>query len=214
MYTSDTKTKISISKEELSKLPTMVYPAAVTVVEDAGTARTALRALNREQIVGFDTETRPTFRKGQTHNVALLQLSTHERCFLFRLNKIGMSAELREFLENPDITKIGLSVHDDFNALHRSCEVNCQGFVDLQNYVKPFGISDISLQKIYAIIFGERISKSQRLTNWEAETLSPGQQAYAALDAWACLKIYDHLRDGEFHPEESPYAKTAETETK
>ncbi|MDE6310583.1 MAG: 3'-5' exonuclease domain-containing protein 2 [Muribaculaceae bacterium] len=214
MYTSDTKTKISISKEELSKLPTMVYPAEVTVVEDAGTARTALRALNREHIVGFDTETRPTFRKGQTHNVALLQLSTRERCFLFRLNKIGMSTELREFLENPDITKIGLSVHDDFNALHRSCEVDCQGFVDLQNYVKPFGISDISLQKIYAIIFGERISKSQRLTNWEADTLSPGQQAYAALDAWACLKIYDYLRDGDFHPEASPYAKSPETDTK
>lgn len=214
MYTSDPKLKISISKEELSKLPTMVYPAEVTVVEDAATARTALRVLNRESIVGFDTETRPAFRKGQTHKVALMQLSTRERCFLFRLNKIGICLELKDFLENPAITKIGLSIHDDFNALHRSSEVNCQGFVDLQNYVKPFGISDISLQKIYAIIFGERISKSQRLTNWEADKLTPGQQAYAALDAWACLKIYDYLKAGEFHPADSPYAKPEEAEEK
>ena len=134
-----------------------------------------------------------------------MQISTLDRCFLFRLNKIGISDELKAFLENPGITKIGLSIHDDFNALHRSSEVACKGFIDLQQYVKPFGITDISLQKIYAIIFGERISKSQRLTNWEADTLTPGQQSYAALDAWACLKIYEHLRDGGFHPAESPY---------
>lgn len=199
------KLNISISKDELSQLPTMVYPAEVTVVEDAGTARTAVRALNKEKIVGFDTETRPSFKKGQRHNVALMQISTLDRCFLFRLNKIGISDELKAFLENPGITKIGLSIHDDFNALHRSSEVACKGFIDLQQYVKPFGITDISLQKIYAIIFGERISKSQRLTNWEADTLTPGQQSYAALDAWACLKIYEHLRDGGFHPAESPY---------
>lgn len=199
------KLNISISKDELSQLPTMVYPAEVTVVEDAGTARTAVRALNKEKIVGFDTETRPSFKKGQRHNVALMQISTLDRCFLFRLNKIGISDELKAFLENPGITKIGLSIHDDFNALHRSSEVACKGFIDLQQYVKPFGITDISLQKIYAIIFGERISKSQRLTNWEADTLTPGQQSYAALDAWACLKIYEHLRDGGFKPAESPY---------
>ena len=199
------KLNISISKDELSQLPTMVYPAEVTVVEDAGTARTAVRALNKEKIVGFDTETRPSFKKGQRHNVALMQISTLDCCFLFRLNKIGISDELKAFLENPGITKIGLSIHDDFNALHRSSEVACNGFIDLPQYVKPFGITDISLQKIYAIIFGERISKSQRLTNWEADTLTPGQQSYAALDAWACLKIYEHLRDGGFHPAEIPY---------
>lgn len=183
----------------------MVYPAEVTLVDDPATARTAVRALNKEKIVGFDTETRPAFRKGQRHNVALMQISTHERCFLFRLNKIGISEELRVFLENPDIIKIGLSIHDDFNALHRNSEIACQGFIDLQQYVKPFGITDISLQKIYAILFGERISKSQRLTNWEADILTPSQQAYAALDAWACLKIYDCLRSGEFEPAASPY---------
>lgn len=209
MTTPNANHTISISKEQLAVLPTMIYPAEVTVVDDPGIARTAVRALSRERIVGFDTETRPSFRKGQRHNVALMQISTHERCFLFRLNKIGISDGLKQFLENPGITKIGLSIHDDFNALHRNCEVACQGFIDLQQYVKAFGITDISLQKIYAIIFGERISKSQRLTNWEADTLTPGQQAYAALDAWACLKIYDHLRNNKFHPADSPYIHEA-----
>lgn len=198
---------ISISKEELAGLPTKVYPAEVTVIDNAGDARTACRVLAKERIVGFDTETKPSFRKGQMHKVALMQISTHERCFLFRLNKIGMCQELKDFLSNEQISKIGLSVHDDFTALHRAFEVECRGFVDLQQFVRPFGITDISLQKIYAIVFGSRISKSQRLTNWEAPELTPGQQAYAALDAWACLELYEYLRNGLFHPEESPYRK-------
>ena len=84
-------------------------------------------------------------------------------------------------------------------------ELDPQGFIDLQEYVKYFHISDISLQKIYAIIFGERISKTQRLTNWEAPTLTEAQQTYAAIDAWACLRLYRRLRSGNFHPDESPY---------
>ena len=151
-------------------------------------------------MVGFDTETRPAFKKGQKHKVALMQISTVDRCYLFRLNKIGMSEELKAFLENPDVLKIGLSVHDDFTVLRRSSELDPKGFVDLQDMVKNFEITDISLQKIYAIIFGERISKSQRLTNWEADSLSEAQQAYAALDAWACLKIYNYLNAGKFVP--------------
>ena len=196
---------MSIGKEDLSALPTMTYPGAITVVDSAAVAHSALRVLSAETAVGFDTETRPSFRKGQVHKVALMQISTAERCFLFRLNKIGICAELKAFLENPAVTKIGLSVHDDFNVLRRSGDINPAGFIDLQKMVKQFDITDISLQKIYAIIFGERISKSQRLTNWEADTLSDAQQAYAALDAWACLKIYTYLKDGRFDPLTSPY---------
>lgn len=202
---STPEANISITKDQLAALPLMVYPAEITVVDTASLARSALRVLNREKEVGFDTETRPNFRKGSHHKVALMQISTHERCFLFRLNQIGMCNELKDFLANPAITKIGLSVHDDFNAIQRSYEVECQGFVDIQKMVRDYGICDISLQKIYAIVFGERISKSQRLTNWEAPELTPGQQAYAALDAWACLKIYDHLVSGGFDPSASPY---------
>lgn len=196
---------ISIDKETVAGMPTLTYPAEITLVDNATVAHKALRALAQETAVGFDTETRPSFRKGCVHKVALMQISTDRRCFLFRLNKIGICAELKAFLENPDIMKIGLSVHDDFNVMRRSGEINPQGFVDLQNMVREYDITDISLQKIYAIIFGERISKSQRLTNWEADTLTPAQQAYAALDAWACLKIYHYLSQGCFVPENSPY---------
>lgn len=196
---------ISISKERLAEMPVLSYPGAITVVDSAAVAHSALRVLAKESAVGFDTETRPSFRKGQVHKAALMQISTADRCFLFRLNKIGICAELKSFLENPAIMKIGLSVHDDFNVLRRTCELDPQGFIDLQHLVKDYDITDISLQKIYAIIFGERISKSQRLTNWEADNLSDAQQAYAALDAWACLKIYNYLKDGHFNPKDSPY---------
>ncbi len=201
--------EINISKDALSQMPVITYPAAISLIDSAAEAHAALRALLKEKIVGFDTETRPSFRKGCVHKVALMQISTMERCFLFRLNKIGICAQLKDFLENPDITKIGLSVRDDFSVLRRSGDIEPKGFIDLQSYVKDFGITDISLQKIYGIVFGERISKTQRLTNWEADTLTPAQQAYAALDAWACLKLYIHLRDGCFDSLASPFRHEA-----
>ena len=176
------------------------------MVDTPEMARVALRELTRARVVGFDTETRPSFHRGRTHKVALMQLSTDEHCFLFRLNKIGIPQSLRHFLEDPEVIKIGLSVHDDFAVMRRIVEdLQPQGFVDLQDYVKFFNIHDISLQKIYAIIFGEKISKNQRLTNWEAETLTGPQQVYAATDAWACLKLYRYLRRGMYDPDASPY---------
>jgi ribonuclease D len=205
----ETELSIAITKEQLAAMPVVEYPGgieAVTVVDTAAKAKMALRALNKCTHIGFDTETKPTFQRGgRQHKVALLQLSDGERCFLFRLNKDGIFELARPLLENPDIIKVGLSVHDDFNSLRRRGEINPAGFLDLQDYARTFHIADISLQKIYAIIFGERISKSQRLTNWEAETLTEQQQIYAAIDAWACLKLYRYLRSGLFHPAESPY---------
>lgn len=197
--------EINISKEAIAGMPVLTCPVAISLIDSAAEAHAAIRALNKEKIVGFDTETRPSFRKGCTHPVALMQISTMDRCFLFRLNKIGICAQLKEFLENPAILKIGLSVHDDFKVIGRSVAINPGGFIDLQSYVRDFGIKDLSLQKIYAIVFGERMSKAQRLTNWEADTLSEAQQAYAAIDAWACLKLYLHLRDGCFDATASPY---------
>lgn len=196
---------ISIDKETVAVMPTLEYGGEISVIDTAELAHSALRELVQIPIVGFDTETRPSFRKGCVHKVALMQIYDGERCYLFRLNKIGICAELKAFLENPDIIKIGLSVHDDFNVMRRSGNIEPQGFIDIQNMVKEFDITDISLQKIYAILFGERISKSQRLTNWEAAELSPAQQAYASIDAMACLKIYRYLSSGEFDPLRSPY---------
>lgn len=207
---NDKKYIISIPKEVITELPIVSYPGKITLVDSAAVAHSALRVLACEKVVGFDTETRPSFRKGRVHQAALMQISTAERCFLFRLNKIGICAELKKFLENPDIIKVGLSVHDDFNVLRRTEAIEPKGFVDLQQMVKDYTIADISLQKIYAIIFGERISKTQRLTNWEADTLTEAQQAYAALDAWACLKIYEYLREGRFDIEGSPYRHAVE----
>lgn len=197
---------IAISKETVAEMPVVTFPGTITVVDTPEKARMALRELSRARVVGFDTETRPSFHRGRTHNVALMQLSTDDHCFLLRLNIIGMSVYLRRFLEDPEIIKIGLSVHDDFSVMRRMVDdLDPQGFIDLQEYVKYFHINDISLQKVYAIVFGEKISKNQRLTNWEADELTPQQQAYAAIDAWACLRLYRTLRSGAFHPDESPY---------
>lgn len=197
---------ISIPKEALHELPPLEYTGGIAVVDTVEQARVALRELRRYRMIGFDTETRPSFKKGHTHKVALMQLATDDFCFLFRLNKLGISDALKEFLEDDTVTKIGLSVHDDFNVLRRSCpDLAPRGFIELQSYVKQFGITDISLQKIYAIVFGHYISKNQRLTNWEAPELTPHQQCYAATDAWACLKLYRYLEAGSFDPGQSPY---------
>lgn len=211
-HISQKEYKISISKEELSALPSAGYFGSVVVVENKDDAKAALPVLRKSKIIGFDTETRPTFRKGHTNNVALMQLSTPTECFLFRINKIGLMPEIVQLLEDPEKLKIGLSIHDDFKRLRKTTKFNPGGFVDLQSYVKAFNIADLSLQRIYAILFDERISKGQRLTNWEAEELTVAQQNYAAMDALACVKIYNYLNKGKFLPEESKYRKIIEEE--
>lgn len=186
-------------------MPTVEFPGSIIVLENIPDALKALRYLNSCQAVGFDTETKPNFRKGQTNTVSLIQISTSDQCFLFRINKLGFFQELRDFMESTDVLKIGLSLRDDFHVLHRLASFEPANFVDLQSVVKKYHIVDASLQKIYGIIFGERISKSQRLSNWEAAQLSHGQQVYASIDAWACLRIYHYLKDGCFDPTESAY---------
>ena len=197
--------RLSITKEQINALPVISFPGAITVVDTEEKVAEAVDELMRHKVIGFDTETRPSFRKGRVYKVALMQLSTLDRCYLFRLNLIGMPDALCRLIEDAEIIKVGLSVHDDFHVMHRSSEFEPRGFVDLQEMVRDYAISDISLQKVYAIIFGGKISKAQRLTNWEAEKLSGAQQRYAALDAWACLKIYQHLEGGNFCPDHSMY---------
>ena len=165
----------------------------------------AVNALRKEKLVGFDSETRPAFFKGKTNQVALLQISSLEDCFLFRTNKIGIPEKLKQFIEDESIKKIGLSLNNDFNAMGRFADITPRGFIDIQSLVKEYDIVDQSLQRIYAILFGKKISKSQRLSNWEAPTLTPAQQQYAAIDAHACLEIYNYLESGKFNPELSPY---------
>ena len=144
--------------------------------------------------------------------MSLVQISTRERCYLIRLNRLGFFDELRKFMENDKVRKIGLSLKDDFFVLHKISEFEPQGFIDLQAFVRDYGIIDSSLQKIFAVVFGQRISKAQRLSNWEATELSPAQQLYAAIDAWACLKLYDELTEGRFDPFKSEYIVIPEPE--
>ncbi len=140
-------------------------------------------------------------------------MSTEYHSFLIRINKMGFTPELREFMECEDVIKVGLSLKDDFHMLHQVGEFEPRGFVELQDMVKKYHITDASLQKIYAILFGERISKSQRLTNWEAAQLTTPQMVYASIDAWACQRIYRRLVSGEFVPSQSPYIVKPEETT-
>ena len=184
----------TIEKKEVAELPKASFPGRIYVIFTENEAKKAIDFLNTQTLVGVDTETRPSFKKGSTNKVALLQISTNDVCFLFRLNNIGLPDFVEEFLQN-DILKVGLSLRDDFNMLRRRNKKDPRegNWIELQDYVPTFGIKELSLQKIYAILFGEKISKSQRLSNWEAETLTEAQQLYAATDAWACVKIYEKL---------------------
>lgn len=197
--------KVSITKAELAELPAETYGGKITVVETDEDVKAAVAKLASESVIGFDTETKPSFKKGERHSVALLQLSNHTECFLFRLNKIGLPKEVCSLLESENPLKIGVSIHDDFLTLKKRFKIEPAGFIDLQTYVKDFKIADNSLSRIYGILFDKRISKGQRLSNWEASTLTPFQQEYAALDAVACVTIYDHLTSQGFDYESSKY---------
>lgn len=203
---------ISITKQQVAELPTVEFPGAITLIETRADLDEAVRFLRTQKVVGFDTETKPSFRKGQVNKVSLIQISTADHCYLIRLNKTGFTESLREFMECRDLVKVGLSLKDDFHVLHRTAPFEPVGFVDLQDMVKDYAIADASLQKIYAILCGGRISKSQRLTNWEAPSLTPQQMIYASIDAWACLRIYRLLTGGEFNPADSPYKVYPEVE--
>ena len=204
------KKAATITKQELAELPMVAYEGTIILIDTPEKAEEAAIELRTESLIGFDTETKPRCKRGQPNNVALLQLSTRSTCYLFRLNRIGLCSGVKEILEDNGILKIGVSIHDDFHNLRKLYDLSPDGFIDLQTFVKDFSIADNSLARIYGIIFGERISKGQRLTNWEAEELTPHQQAYAALDALACVRIYDHLKAGLFNPEESDYYREIE----
>jgi ribonuclease D len=184
---------LTITKQELAELEKVNFEGEIYVIDHPAEVDNAVAYLSTKSALGFDTETKPAFKRGQVNNVALLQLATEDECFLFRLNKIGYPESLEKLLCNESVKKIGLSLRDDFAALRKRTGKKPQNFIDLQLFVDKFGIEDNSLQKIYAIIFGKKISKSQRLSNWEAAELTPAQQSYAAIDAWACLKIYNYL---------------------
>lgn len=180
-------------KSVINALPLVSFPGKITVVVGEYEAERAVDYLLSCDILGVDTETRPAFRRGQNHKVALLQVATRDQCFLFRLNHIGLPPSLVRLLSNKTVPMIGLSWHDDLMSLHRREPFEAGWFIDIQDIIGNLGIEDKSLQKIYANLFGEKISKRQRLTNWEADVLSDKQKEYAAIDAWACINLYDEI---------------------
>lgn len=187
--------KESITREELTDLPLRWFEGEIIVVDSFVQLNKAVKILQNETVIGFDTETKPSFKKGVNNRVALLQLSTKNHAFLFRLNKIGLPMEIRKLLANPDIAKPGVAIHDDIKILRNLGEFEPAGFVELQEHAKEVGIQNFSLKKLTAIVCGFRISKSQQLSNWEAESLTEAQQIYAATDAWAALEIYLNFPD-------------------
>lgn len=183
-----------INKNWISKYPIVKFSGRIVVVLNTQEADKAVSFLLSQPLLGIDTETRPSFKKGKQNNVALLQVSTPEVCFLFRLNIIGMTDSIIRLLENKDVVKVGVSLNDDLRLLHKNGEFEPGSFIDLQNCINNIGIEDKSLQKLYANLFHKRITKGQQLSNWEADILTESQKLYAATDAWACINIYKEFK--------------------
>lgn len=185
--------KPKILKSEIDELPQKKFPGIIYYINSPETLKKVLPELNESTALGFDTETRPTFKKGLLNKTALLQLSNSEKAFLFRINKIGLPDELCRILSDPGILKAGIALHDDLKSLKRIKPFMPAGFVDLQQIVADFGIEDKGLKKLTANILGFKISKRQQTSNWEREILDMAQIEYAATDAWVCHEIFNTL---------------------
>lgn len=185
----------SISAEDLEKLDLASFPGKIYVIDTVGAEfNRAVNYLRSQKIIGFDTETRPCFSPDQPrYGVALLQLSGPEKAYLFRIKNIGMHRRLCNLLANERIIKVGAAINDDIRGLQRYAGFTPKSFVDLQKMVADYGIRDKSVKKMTAIILGFKISKSQQLSNWEADILSDAQEKYAATDAWVCREMYLRL---------------------
>jgi ribonuclease D len=185
----------NISGEEIKDLDLKWFEGEIIVVDTFKVYRRVIPHLMNVRILGFDTETRPSFRKGKKNRVSLIQLADSNVAFLFRINRIGIPDELVTLLSDPGIIKVGVAIHDDIKFLKNVRRFEPDGFVDLQGFVKSYGIQSSGLKKLAAIILGFRISKRQQVTDWEAPDLSEAQQLYAATDAWVCHQIYNKLTD-------------------
>ncbi len=184
----------NITKEAIQQLPLLAFEGDIRVINTKKECNEALRILEQEALLGFDTETKPTFKKGDYNPTALVQLSKKEEAFLFRLNKIGYPKRLFDLLEESSITKLGISILDDLKDLERLSSFTPQSFIDLNHTANELGIGHNGVRKLAAIFLEHRISKSQQVSNWEIDELTEGQKRYAATDAWVCLEIHESLQ--------------------
>ncbi len=189
----------SIEKDQLQDLPLKCFEGRIHLVNDSRQLSSVKTLLKECREFGFDTETKPSFRKGKVNKVAMLQLATREHAFIFRIIHLGLPDFIKGILEDPDIVKVGVAIHDDLKSLGRIKPMRPEGFIDLQQYVTRFGIEDKGLKKLTANILGFRISKRYQTSNWEDEVLSLPQLEYAATDAWVCHEIYRRLVQLENH---------------
>jgi len=184
----------SITKEEINELPLEAFEGEIVIIDSDEGLDEAVEYLKQFPVLGFDTETKPSFTKGNVNSVALLQLSSYEKSFLFRLNRIGLPFPIIDLLNDPEIIKVGAAIKDDIKGLQDINDFDGNSFLELQQYVSSFGIENFSLKKLAAIVLKIRISKRQQVSNWEAAELSSGQLRYAATDAWVSLEIYEALK--------------------
>jgi ribonuclease D len=191
--TEDSRYLENITVEEIQEYELSWFKGEIIIVDNLITFDKVIPGLMKERVLGFDTETRPSFKKGHKNKVSLIQLAARNKAYLFRINRIGIPPELAGILANPEVIKAGVAVHDDIRFLKTIRRFNPAGFIDLQNFVRDFGIQSSGLKKLTAIVLGFRISKRQQVTDWEAEELSEPQQVYAATDAWVCYEIYNKL---------------------
>ena len=187
----------NISNEDVASLEAIRFEGKIEIVDSTEQLEKACKVLSAHAIIGFDTETRPSFKAGVTNKIALIQLSTESHCYLIRLNHLPLAKPLIEILQNEKIKKVGADVKNDLSGLSKLRHFTPRGFIDLQSIVGEFGIEDKSLRKISGIVLGKKVSKAQRLSNWEAKQLTPQQQMYAATDAWVCVEIYKHLYNAQ-----------------
>ena len=185
--------KISITSEELNLLPLKTFEGKVSVITEVDKLTKVKLEIERHGIVGFDTETRPSFKRGQIYKVALLQLAVPNRVFLIRLHQTGLPHDITAIFENPDIIKAGVAIHDDIKSLQKITKFSPVGFVELATLARTSGLQVESVKKLAGLLLGIRISKSAQTSNWEAPTLTEKQIDYAATDAWVCLEIYNKL---------------------
>jgi len=183
----------NIEDEYVRSLPTLTFPGTISLIDHPSGLEAVRKIIKEEFILGFDTETRPSFKKGNYHSVGLLQLSSADHAVLIRLNKVKLPVFLINILENEDIIKVGVAIKDDINALNKLNPFTPAGFIDLQQFVKQFGIEDNGLKKLVANIMGFRISKKSQTSNWDQEILTREQLEYAATDAWISHRIYESL---------------------
>jgi len=185
----------NLTNEEINEYPLYQFEGGIFVIDSYEKLDDYISLLNNQKVLGFDTETKPSFKKGVVNPVSLLQITTASEAFLIRINKVGLPDEIIKILQNKDVVKVGLAIKDDIKILQGIHQFTPNGFIDLQDYVVDFGITAKSLKKIAGIVLEKRISKSQQVTNWERDELSDAQKVYAATDAWACLQIYKKLNN-------------------